>query len=400
MDLRSGHPYWLLKSGLMESYPSLDNNLDAEVVVLGAGITGALVTYLLAKQGVNVVTLDKREAGWGSTSASTGLLQYEIDTNLYELKELVGEANAIRAYKLGVEAINAIEALVEEVGAKDDFKRQPSLYSARRRQDEPGLEKEFAARKACGLRVRYLEERQLVEEFGVRARAAIVSADAAQIDPYLMAHQLLVKSVKLGAQIYDRTEVTKISSKARGVQLTTDGGVKIAAKKLVFASGYETQNYLKQQVADLHSTYALVSEPIEEAKSWVNHLLWEAARPYFYLRTTDDGRLIMGGEDEPFRDPDKRDRLIGRKTAKLLKSYARFYPGRPVPKVAFAWAGTFGETKDGLAYIGVSPEAPYAYFALGYGGNGITFSMMAARIISDLYLGKANADAHLFRFDR
>jgi glycine/D-amino acid oxidase-like deaminating enzyme len=354
------------------------------------------------------VVLDKREAGWGSTSASTGLLQYEIDTNLYQLKEMVGEANAIRAYKLGVEAIDAIGQLVEEVGAKEDFKRRPSLYSARRRQDEQALEQEFAARQTAGLRVRLVQQRQLQEEFGVRARAAIVSEDAAQIDPYLMAHQLLAKSVKLGAQVYDRTEVKTINaktsntktSKGKGVLLTTDRGVTVAAKKMVFASGYETQNYLKQKVAELNSTYALVSEPLAEAKQWAKHLLWEAARPYFYLRTTDDGRLIMGGADEPFRDPERRDRLIGRKTATLLKQYAAFYPGRPVPEVAFAWAGTFGETKDGLAYIGVSPEAPYAYFALGYGGNGITYSMIAARIITDLYSGIDNPDAKLFRFDR
>jgi glycine/D-amino acid oxidase-like deaminating enzyme len=108
----------------------------------------------------------------------------------------------------------------------------------------------------------------------------------------------------------------------------------------------------------------------------------------------------MGGVDEPFRDPDRRDLLIGRKAVKLLKKYEDFYPGRPVPEVAFAWAGTFGETKDGLAYIGVSPEAPYAYFALGYGGNGITYSMIAAQIITDLYRGIPNADAQLFRFER
>lgn len=400
MDLRSGHPFWLLKNGLMESYPPLERDLDIEVVVLGAGITGALVTYLLAKEGVDVVVVDKRESGWGSTSASTGLLQYEIDTNLYELKELVGEANANRAYRLGVEAIDALEEIAREMRLGQDFMRHPSLYTARRRQDVKTLKKEFAARKACGLRVRYLEQEQLAEEFGVKARAAIVSADAAQVDPYRMAHLLLEKSVKLGTQVFDRTEVTKIESQSRGVRLTTDREVAISAKKLVFASGYETQRYLKQQLADLNSTYALVTEPLADSKEWVNYLLWEAARPYFYLRTTSDGRLIMGGEDEPFRDPEKRDRLIGRKTKKLLKSYAGFYPERPVPEVAFAWAGTFGETKDGLAYIGVSPEMPHAYFALGYGGNGITYSMIAARIIADLYQGIENPDAQLFRFDR
>lgn len=400
MDLRSGHPYWLLKHGLLETYPALEDDLQTEVVVMGAGITGALITYLLVKQGVDVVVVDKRETGWGSTSASTGLLQYEIDCNLFELKELVGEAHAERAYKLGVEAIDALEAIVGEVGASEFFTRHPSLYSARRRRDEAALEKEFAARQACGLRVRYLHKQQLAEEFGVRARAAIVSEDAAQVDPYYAAHRLLKKSITLGARVYDRTEVTSIEDKGPGVTLTTAQGVTIAARKLVFATGYETQTYLKQHVADLHSTYALVSEPLAGVEHLPDYLLWEAARPYFYLRTTDDGRLILGGEDEPFRNPKLRDRLIERKTAKLIKTFGDFYPDRPTPQVAFAWAGTFGETKDGLAYIGVSPEAPNAYFALGYGGNGITYSMIAARIIADLYQGIRNPDAELFRFDR
>ncbi len=400
MDLRSGHPYWLLKNGLMDAYPTLDRDIKVEVAVLGAGITGALVAYLLVKQGVNVAVLDKRESGWGSTSASTGLLQYEIDTNLHELIDLVGAAHANRAYRLGVEAIDHIEQVVEEVGAKSDFRRHPSLYVARRRQDVPLLEREFAARQACGLRVRYLKQRALRTEFGVRAQAAIVSGDAAQIDPYLMAHQLLAKCVAMGAQVYDRTEVIGIDAYEKGVRLTTDGKCKVNAQKLVFASGYETQKYLSQWVADLNSTYALISEPVQDRAAWVDHLLWETARPYFYLRMTDDGRLILGGEDEPFRNPERRDRLIARKTKKLLKAYAKFYPGRPEPEVAFAWAGTFGETKDGLAYIGESPEMPNAYFALGYGGNGITYSMIAARIITDLYRGIDNPDAQLFRFDR
>ena len=66
----------------------------------------------------------------------------------------------------------------------------------------------------------------------------------------------------------------------------------------------------------------------------------------------------------------------------------------------YVWGGTFAQTADGLAYIGESPELPHAYFALGYGGNGITFAAIAARIITDLYIGRDNSDAHIFRFGR
>lgn len=117
---------------------------------------------------------------------------------------------------------------------------------------------------------------------------------------------------------------------------------------------------------------AAISEPLESFDGWWEQcLLWETARPYFYMRTTADGRALVGGEDDPFRNPERRDRLVPKKTEKLAARFREMFP-RIDFEVAFAWAGTFGETKDGLAYIGAVPELPHCLFALGFGGNGIT----------------------------
>jgi glycine/D-amino acid oxidase-like deaminating enzyme len=94
-----------------------------------------------------------------------------------------------------------------------------------------------------------------------------------------------------------------------------------------------------------------------------------------------------------------RDRKLDKKCQKLLKRFTTMFPQIPL-EVAYSWAGTFGETKDGLAYIGATPDFPNGYFALGYGGNGITYSLIAAEIIRDLLLDKPNRDAEIFRFDR
>lgn len=409
MDLRSGHPFWLVKNGIIAVYPPLETDLTCEVVVLGGGITGALLTYALVKEGVDVVVLDKRDIAWGSTSASTAMLQYEIDTGLHELAGLVGESQAIRSYRLGVEALDALEQIAAEVGAQCDFKRAESIYATRYKRHLRRLQREFAARQASGFAVRYVERDELQARYGIAAEAAIVSADGATTDAYRLAHALFARSAQLGARIFDRTEMSKLThgnatdknSDKSHVQIQTARGYTIHAAKVVFATGYETQHYLKQNVGTLHSTFAFVSEPLELAKTiYDRYLLWETARPYFYLRGTVDGRLILGGGDESFRDPARRDQLIPKKSKQLLKLFAQFYPDGPQPEIAYAWAGTFGETKDGLAYIGESPEVPNAYFALGYGGNGITYSLIASRIITDLYLGRPNADAHIFRFDR
>jgi glycine/D-amino acid oxidase-like deaminating enzyme len=128
-------------------------------------------------------------------------------------------------------------------------------------------------------------------------------------------------------------------------------------------------------------------------------LIWETATPYLYLRTTNDNRILIGGKDIPFTNPVKRDRLINQKTKTLERSFTKLFPEIGF-KTDFKWAGAFASTKDGLPYIGSIPQKPHTYFALGFGGNGITFSAIAANIIRDLLAGKKNADAGIFSFDR
>jgi glycine/D-amino acid oxidase-like deaminating enzyme len=175
---------------------------------------------------------------------------------------------------------------------------------------------------------------------------------------------------------------------------------RIRAQHVVFATGYAAHHQLPQSPGNLQSTFVVASEPLESFAGWPDGcLIWETARPYFYARQTEDGRAIIGGADTAFEDDHQRDALIERQTDRLMKRCRRLFPEiRFVP--SFAWAGTFAETQDGLAYIGRLPGYARLYAALGYGGNGITFSMIAARLITDLIVGRPNADAPVFSFDR
>ena len=400
MDLRSGHPYWLLKNGLLADYPSLKHDESCEVAVIGGGITGALVAYHLVQEGVETVLVGKRDIGAGSTAASTALLQYEIDTELHELIGTVGEVHAVRSYRLGLEAIDTVERLSGELSDDCGFKRKTSLYLASRKSDVPQLRKEYDTRKIFGFHVEYLEAKDIESRASFTAPGAILSYGDAQVDPYRLTHQLLAAAKKHGLRVYDRSEVSKVEPSDDGVVLHLGSGSRINGQRVVFATGYESQQYLKQNVGVLKSTFALISEPFDSFEGWPDRsLIWESARPYFYLRTTSDDRAIVGGEDVPFATAHKSDQLIARKTKKLQRRFADMFP-RLDMEVSYTWAGTFGETKDGLAYIGQTPEFPRAYFALGYGGNGITFSVIAAKIITDLHLGRPNPDADIFRFDR
>jgi glycine/D-amino acid oxidase-like deaminating enzyme len=400
MDLRSGHPFWLLKNGLLASYPSLHTNLTCDVAVLGGGITGALVAHYLTKAGVNVALLDKRDVASGSTAASTALLQYAADTELCDLVEKVGQAAAVRSYHLGKEAIDKLEEIVHQLGDDCGFERKQSLYLASLPAHLKKLRREHELRIRHGLAGEFLEEADIETRFDFKAPGAILSPGDAQVDAYRLTHRLLRQSVRQGLRVYDRCEVKDLQTTDEGMTLATENGNTVTARRVVFATGYESRQYLKQNVGTLHSTYAVISEPVEQFPLWTDRcLIWETARPYVYLRTTQDDRILVGGCDTAFASDHAQDRLVERQAKLLVERFDTLFPETEF-ELAYSWAGTFGSTKDGLAYIGQTPEWPHAYFALGYGGNGITYSLVAAELITDHFLGRSNPDARIFRFDR
>lgn len=95
MKLTSSHPFWSVNNGLPADYPSLQRDVSCEAVVIGGGITGELAAVHLVEAGVKTLLIDKRDICTGSTSASTALLQYEIDVPLRELIKKVGPATAM-----------------------------------------------------------------------------------------------------------------------------------------------------------------------------------------------------------------------------------------------------------------------------------------------------------------
>ncbi|WP_328774659.1 NAD(P)/FAD-dependent oxidoreductase [Deinococcus aquaedulcis] len=401
MDLRSGRAFWPLTNGLMYTYPPLAAPEQADVLVIGAGITGALLADALSEAGLDTVVLDRRDAGFGSTSASTALLQYEIDTNLVDLSAMIGRADAERAYHLCRDAIDRVRALTAGLPDACGFRARGSLYYASTRKDARMLREEHAARTRAGLAVEHLDARELKARFGIQAPAALFSRDGAEVDPYRLTQHLLQRALARGARVYDRTAVTRLDG-GRTWTAHTDRGVPVRASWVVVATGYEAETFLGRRLAQLKNSYALATEPIAQAggELWPGGcLIWETARPYLYARTTQDGRVVVGGEDDPHHSPARRERSLPRKQRRLERRLERLLPHLK-PEVAFAWAGTFGETQDGLAYIGPKTNGERLLFALGYGGNGITYSVQAARLLTALIQGRPDDDLHLFRLDR
>lgn len=401
MDLHSGMPFWVVLNPLYNYYNPLKSNIKAHTVIIGSGITGALVAHTLCSLGINCVVIDKRTIGTGSTAASTAQLQYEIDVPLVDLIEKVGEKNAVDAYKCCLQSITDIENVFESIKKDPDFERVPTYLLASNKSGKNLLEKEFKARKKAGLPVDFLDKDQIKKELNVDASAALFNNTSAQLDcykgsTYILDHHLKKKEITL----YSHTLISNYNKTATGYELITENGNTIVCENVVIAAGYEAGEFLPKKVMDLLSTFAIVSHPVDEKHLWKNRaLIWETKNPYLYMRTTTDNRIIVGGEDENYNNPDKRDKALRKKAAVLEKKFKKMFP--EIPFVTdMSWAGTFSATTDGLPYIGTWRNKPNMYFALGYGGNGITFSMIAAQVIGNLITGKPDSRAELFGFNR
>lgn len=401
LDLKSGHPFWAVKNGLLRAFPPLRDDLRCDVAVVGGGITGALVADALAARGHDVAVVEQREIGWGSTAASTALLQYEIDTYLFELAERYGEPDAARSYRGCAEAIGLLEDTARGFGDVG-FARNDSLYFASSRRHVRDLRREHASRAAIGLPVALLERNAVRDRYGIDAPCALLSTLAARVDPYRLTYRLLARLQQGGGGVFDRTRITRITTAPRGVTLHAGPGAMLRARHVVLAAGYESQRWLRQRVASNRSTYACVTDPVDAALLGAlgRTLVWESRRPYLYLRATGEGRLMIGGDDDTVDDPRKRDARVERKAARLVARVRAMLPRLPI-EPGFAWAGTFAETRDGLPFFGPHPQyGPRMHFAMAYGGNGITYAMLGARLLAARIERRKDPLAALFSFER
>jgi len=261
------------------------------------------------------------------------------------------------------------------------------------------MQQEFAARKKAGFDVEFLSADDL-QNYGLKASWAIISEKECVTNAYLLTHALLQHCIKKGLRVFDRTCINKIDY-GKNLALQTAERYTVHAKHIINATGYEVVNFIQKGIVDFYCTYATVSEQSpEENEHWKNNIMmWNTEDPYLYMRLTADNRIIAGGRDDHFINPPTSESLLERKARLLQKDLKKILPGLRFKK-EFVWSGTFGKTKDSLPYIGEYKKTPNAYYALGFGGNGITFSVVAAEILRDIFCKRQNAYKHIFSFER
>nr|WP_246741373.1 FAD-dependent oxidoreductase [Bradyrhizobium sp. 1(2017)] len=343
-----------------------------------------MVAERLTRQGHQVVIIDRELPSLGSTAASTAMLLWEIDRPLFELAQLYGFEKAARCYRASHHAAQGLLSLVAQHGIACEMRPRLSLYLAI--DDSRKLvQDEYALRSRAGLPSLYLEHAALLKRFGIARASALLSRDAADADPVLLTHGLLDISVQRRARLLKANAVA-FDSAAQSVTVGLESGLSIEARHVVLATGYVAPDIVKLKTRPA-SSWAIATRR-QPGNLWPEQaLIWEASRNYHYARTTADGRIILGGEDDhALIEPEVRNNVTPAKVV-ALKNYLKALWPHASDRVDFAWSGAFDTTHDGLPLIGAVPSCKNIFAAFGYGGNGITFSFLAAGLLAALLAG-------------
>lgn len=397
-DLHESRPVWAGSPRITLRTRQKPSRDTYDVIIVGAGISGALMAHTLADGKRSVLVVDRRAPVRGSTLASTAMIQHEIDIPLHVLAGMIGLEKANRAWKRSARAVEQLAHIVADLGLSCGFERKKTLFLAGDAYGSRALQTEVEARDTAGIQADFLNAAAVAERFSLKRTGAILSDISASANPAQMAAGLLRATKTRGVEVVSPLEITDIRSTTQGVFLATAEGRILSAGAAVFCSGYEFLEALADKDHAIVSTWALATPPATPLPGWLKDcIVWEGSDPYLYLRRSRDGRLIAGGEDEDSEDAFASPQKLKAK-AKTIRRKVEALLGMPLPEPDYSWAAPFGTTRTGLPLIGRVPGLGNVFAVMGFGGNGITFSQIAAEIVSADIAGHSDADADLFAF--
>lgn len=395
-----GTPMFTKNSKIKKQYEYLTEDLDTEVIIVGGGVTGSIVGYYFSKANIPAVILEKERVAHCSTSITTSLLQYELDSNARQLEEYTTLDNVIMSYKLGLKALDEIDKFIKKYGNKCKYQRKDTLLYTSKDEEIKEMKEEYEIRKKAGIDVKYISKED--NPFSINLKGGVYGVNGgAQLDPYEYTHELLDVSCNMGLKVYENTEVIDIKYLENSVQVTTSYGYKVKGKKVIISTGYNTERFTKRNFGHKTVTYNIVTKPVDRFDGWFNKvLIRDNCDPYNYFRTTEDNRIIAGGEDIDFYNNILNEKVAKEKYEILLNRIKNMFPKINSIESDYEYCGGFISSQDNLGFFGEDPNHKNLWYCLGYGANGILFAILGGMMLSKFYKGEIDDNMKLFKADR
>lgn len=391
-----GTPYFTEVANIKKQYGYLNEDIEIDTVIVGGGVTGAILGYYLTKAGIDCCILEKERIGYGSTSITTALLQYELDDNLNNLKQYTTYEKVIKSYRLGLKALDEIHEFINNHGNYCDYQKRDTLLYTSKNIEVQELRNEYKYRKDNGIDVSFIDSNDNRYSFDLKA-GVFSKNGGAVFNPYKFTHHLLEVAMAQGLKVFENTEVQEINYCKDNVEVVTSYGFKVKGKKIICATGYNTKLFTDKPFGTKTITYNIVTKPLKKIDEiYKNILIRDNCDPYNYARTTPDNRIILGGEDTNFLEGRFDGNICEEKYNILEQRLKNMFKDIPGIEIEYKYCGLFASTNDNLAYIGRDKNRKSLYYCLGYGANGILFAVLGGKMLVNLFTGKEDEDLGLF----
>ncbi len=368
---------WIEDYVAPRTYPKLEAKVEAEVCVIGGGITGIMAAYYLGRAGKKVILVEGGSLGFGESGYTTAFITYIVDARLNDLRHRFGDTKAALVWKSGEEAIDEIERIVREENIDCEFVRTPVKIFAAKKEDVKALKKEEELAKRYGFP---LVTNEGSEQFPFGYATA---PRQAKFHPRKFLLGVAHAAERYGVKIFENSPVITFTGKEGNTVGTEEGSV--TAHEIVEAT-HSTIDHPVEVPSRLEANRSYVIETRIRSGLFTEGIYWDTEDPYHYFRVDPKGeydRLILGGEDHKTGNKTDADSHYLN-----LETYLRALLRGEAYTVHRRWSGQILETSDGLPFIGRSLTNSHHLIATGYGGNGMTFGVIAAQTITSLIKGE------------
>jgi glycine/D-amino acid oxidase-like deaminating enzyme/nitrite reductase/ring-hydroxylating ferredoxin subunit len=383
-------PYWDA-AGRLEPFPRLHRDLEADVVVIGGGMTGVSAAYLIQRTGRTVALVERGRLGGIDTGVTTAHVTCVTDLRPNDLVKTFGKDHARAAWDAGLAAIAQIAECVEDEQIDCGFEWVPGYLHAPFGHPVTSSEIEALRHDAdvaaeLGFDARFVDTVPLINQPGVEIDGQ------ARFHPRKYLKGLLDRVSGDGVSVFEHTTVDSVEDDPLtvvcGGHRIRCGHVFVATHNpLVGKAGLIRATMLQTKLA-LYTSYVVAGRVAIGAVP--DALFWDTADPYRYLRIDrrrDFDIAILGGEDHKTAQADDRARRF-----EILEDALRALA--PAVEITHHWSGQVIETSDGLPFIG--EIVPGQSIGTGYAGNGMTFGTLAAIMARDRIEGRVNPWERLF----